>query len=99
MLLDIHGERLDLMNQCNVEHFVLVSPLDLSFLSVFTGQLSLEQSDMNPISQIQDSTSNPYSPVDDDIVLRITLTVVPDFPWSTRPSQKVRSRGSGKKGK
>ena len=26
MLLDIHGERLDLMNQCNVEHFVLVSP-------------------------------------------------------------------------
>jgi hypothetical protein len=24
MLLDIHGERLDLMNEYNVEHFVLV---------------------------------------------------------------------------
>jgi len=24
MLLDIHGERLDLMNQYNIEHFVLV---------------------------------------------------------------------------
>jgi hypothetical protein len=26
MLLDIHGERLDLMNEYNVDHFVLVTP-------------------------------------------------------------------------
>jgi hypothetical protein len=31
MLLDIHGERLQLMDQCDVEHFVLVRYLWLNF--------------------------------------------------------------------
>jgi len=31
MLLDIHGERLELMEQCNVDHFVLVNFPEIVF--------------------------------------------------------------------